>query len=103
MEVHGNTDSQLRGDLDTVRPAQTTFTPELDGKLRGAEMAFTHRLEAFEGRAPTLENRVSQVEQQIPELRTALAELRVARTQTDQLGAPASVYDFASLEAHAAE
>eukprot|EP00959_Pyramimonas_sp_CCMP1952_P045354 947280-Pyramimonas_sp.AAC.1 len=107
MEVHGPTDFQLREDLDTARiqvhhhvatiqSTHTTLTSELDGKLRGAEMAFTHRLEAFEGRAPTLE-------QQTPELRTALAELRVARAQADQMGTPASVYDFASLEAHAAE
>eukprot|EP00959_Pyramimonas_sp_CCMP1952_P179643 3756151-Pyramimonas_sp.AAC.2 len=104
MEVHGPKDSQQRHQhAATIHSTHTTLTSELDGQLRGAETALTHRIEAFEGRVPTLENRVFQVEQHIPELRTALAELRVARARTDQLGTPTSVYDFAPLEARMAE
>eukprot|EP00959_Pyramimonas_sp_CCMP1952_P434668 9101467-Pyramimonas_sp.AAC.1 len=44
----------------TMHSNHTTLTSELDGKLPGAEMALTRRLEAFEGRAQTLENRVPQ-------------------------------------------
>eukprot|EP00959_Pyramimonas_sp_CCMP1952_P377904 7916122-Pyramimonas_sp.AAC.1 len=49
MEVHGTTDFQLREDLatlsiqvETMHSKHTTLTSELDGKLRGAEMALTH-------------------------------------------------------------
>eukprot|EP00959_Pyramimonas_sp_CCMP1952_P056749 1185330-Pyramimonas_sp.AAC.1 len=63
--------------------------------LQNTERVIAQRLDATNAVVQPLTNRISEIEQRLPGVQDALAELRVGRAQTDQLGSPPTVYDFA--------
>eukprot|EP00959_Pyramimonas_sp_CCMP1952_P279748 5849015-Pyramimonas_sp.AAC.1 len=63
--------------------------------LQNVERVIAQRLGATDAVAQPLTHRISVIEQRLPDAQGALAELRVGRAQTDQLGSPRTVYDFA--------